>query len=615
MPDTHDASLTKPDVDAFELYLINLSQKELEAQCVRIIQGYPTFEGATNASIRFPNASWSADNVTLGASISNLERIVTHRVDSANATPGVYTYAYSVAACALNQAAADASADRVTLSYSIRTKAVAEETILEVWGTPVLGGSWAGAAAFPKDADGDAVSSSSSQSFDARLTSAGGNLRGNRPLVKSGLEIRQNFAEMFRNTSALRCAQKKCISTFGYRAGGNASFYANCETAWAGFDVSVRCDVPDVNRAGAWLFELELDGVLIEDGARYLDVACRRGTFEHDDFCQRCLDGATCFADGLTVSSLPLRAGRWRFDDASTNVRRCLHADACPGGPFAGDASCAEGYHGPLCAVCDAGYAPAGVYTCSACSSGYRAWAIAVPALVVAALGAAALALWLRRDWVESAILGEMTPRRFSSLKVKAKILFVMEQIAIGVPAQLPAVALPTSYLRYLDAVQWLSLNVRAPRAAALLGRPVSRSVRCPPGSPEPPVSFRVLAGGVAAASPRSFSRPRGVAAGAGAGDSSVRSDAGGDSIRSDAGGGSIRSDAGGVRSRPVRRRRGSIGPPGACSIDARGGVAAGAGLVLSRRSAAGVDRTPAPPARRRARVRRRPRATRSACV
>ena len=39
-------------------------------------------------------------------------------------------------------------------------------------------------------------------------------LRGSQSL---GLEIRQNFAEMFRSTPAPRCAQKKCTSTFGYR--------------------------------------------------------------------------------------------------------------------------------------------------------------------------------------------------------------------------------------------------------------------------------------------------------------------------------------------------------------------------------------------------------------
>ena len=39
---------------------------------------------------------------------------------------------------------------------------------------------------------------------------------------QSGLEIRQSFAEMFRNTPAPRCAQKKYISTFGYRTGARA---------------------------------------------------------------------------------------------------------------------------------------------------------------------------------------------------------------------------------------------------------------------------------------------------------------------------------------------------------------------------------------------------------
>ena len=80
--------------------------------------------------------------------------------------------------------------------------------------------------------------------------------------------------------------------------------------------------------------------------------------------------------------------------------------------------------------------------------------------------------MYFRREWIEAYLLGEMTPRRFKSLQVKAKILFVMEQIAIGVPAQLPAVALPTTYLRYLDAVQFLSLNAAANAERMCLTRP-----------------------------------------------------------------------------------------------------------------------------------------------
>ena len=40
------------------------------------------------------------------------------------------------------------------------------------------------------------------------------------------------------------------------------------------------------------------------------------------------------------------------------------------------------------------------------------------------------------------------------------------------VPAQLPAVAMPTSYLHYLDAVQFLSLNAASNAERMCLTRP-----------------------------------------------------------------------------------------------------------------------------------------------
>jgi len=149
------------------------------------------------------------------------------------------------------------------------------------------------------------------------------------------------------------------------------------------------------------------------------------------------------------------------------------------------------------------GYAPAGVYTCEACSSGYRLWAFLAPAAVFLFVLSVGALMIFKRAWLEATVLGKMTPRRFDSLQVrvrarnlspgarrgrtpqvKAKVLFVMEQIAIGVPAQLPAVALPTSYLRYLDAragaERWPlgarrgpSSPRRAPRTRAPRGRAI----------------------------------------------------------------------------------------------------------------------------------------------
>ena len=115
-----------------------------------------------------------------------------------------------------------------------------------------------------------------------------------------------------------------------------------------------------------------------------------------------------------------------------------------------------------------------------------QAWALLAPASVFLALVVFGLLLWRRREWLEAYVLGTMTPRRYTSLQVKAKILFVMEQIAIGVPAQLPAVALPTGYLRYLDARASVSSYAdeaprRVSRKRSLFGRvPFSSSPRRP---------------------------------------------------------------------------------------------------------------------------------------
>ena len=97
------------------------------------------------------------------------------------------------------------------------------------------------------------------------------------------------------------------------------------------------------------------------------------------------------------------------------------------------------------------------------CTAATVAWAVGTPLTVLVVLGLIAYLTWFKRGWLEAVVLGEMTPRRFSSLKVKGKVLFVMEQILIGVPAQLPAVALPTSYLGYLEFWSFLDFNADTP--------------------------------------------------------------------------------------------------------------------------------------------------------
>jgi len=104
---------------------------------------------------------------------------------------------------------------------------------------------------------------------------------------------------------------------------------------------------------------------------------CTRGEFYGERICSSCAVGTYSFTDPaeLSLSELTktavcqpcpsqatlcykdvivLKPGHWRSDNLSTNIMTCpWHSESCRGGASGGDASCGEGYHGPLCAVCD----------------------------------------------------------------------------------------------------------------------------------------------------------------------------------------------------------------------------------------------------------------------
>lgn len=56
-------------------------------------------------------------------------------------------------------------------------------------------------------------------------------------------------------------------------------------------------------------------------------------------------------------STLVLEKGYWRISLDSDEIQSCPTESACLGGESAGDDSCDIGYEGPLCAVCQSGYA------------------------------------------------------------------------------------------------------------------------------------------------------------------------------------------------------------------------------------------------------------------
>jgi len=79
-----------------------------------------------------------------------------------------------------------------------------------------------------------------------------------------------------------------------------------------------------------------------------------------DGTCKSCPDGALCNIDGnSTQERLLLHPGFWRISAESEVVLKCPLREACTGGVVfenSGDSYCAQGFTGPLCAVCDVGY-------------------------------------------------------------------------------------------------------------------------------------------------------------------------------------------------------------------------------------------------------------------
>ncbi|KAG5192406.1 hypothetical protein JKP88DRAFT_284355 [Tribonema minus] len=126
-----------------------------------------------------------------------------------------------------------------------------------------------------------------------------------------------------------------------------------------------------------------------------LFICCGIGYYSPDgQSCKLCTEGGgqglDCTQSGTTTATLSLQQGYWRGDDSQDVIHECLLAEACAGGrlevaAFDADGYCAEGYRGPYCAVCDAGYASAGAYKCHNCTPGNKAaaWAGVVVMLLV----------------------------------------------------------------------------------------------------------------------------------------------------------------------------------------------------------------------------------------
>jgi hypothetical protein len=129
---------------------------------------------------------------------------------------------------------------------------------------------------------------------------------------------------------------------------------------------------------------VDTDPVLTPDSVA--SCICPTGFVLFEDSCVECPEGTDCTRPGVAALTLPLEAGHWRSSESSMEVLQCGEAEACTGN---GTDACAEGHRGPLCELCDDGWAKAGgvCVECAGSSSGKTWGALGAAAVVVTVLG------------------------------------------------------------------------------------------------------------------------------------------------------------------------------------------------------------------------------------
>jgi hypothetical protein len=220
--------------------------------------------------------------------------------------------------------------------------------------------------------------------------------------------------------------------------------------------------------------------------------SCQRGEFIKDGRCEVCPRGSYSLAYPVTDSTsckdctkkngvtdcygdvIEVSAGYWRRHNTSEAVLDCLgDANGCAGGNGAGNALCAAGYQGPLCAVCADGYYSSNGL-CEVCGSGTELNPTVVTFLAIAGVICAIAALFFYskclRDIpdatnteVQNLTIFQRSRawlhRKYKELRAQFKILITTYQIVSTVPGNLD-VEFPSSFTSFLKAFSVFNLNV-----------------------------------------------------------------------------------------------------------------------------------------------------------
>jgi hypothetical protein len=172
-------------------------------------------------------------------------------------------------------------------------------------------------------------------------------------------------------------------------------------------------------------------------------------------------------------ADIVLQQRYWRRYAYSEAILPCLEdVDGCAGGNAAGDASCRQGYEGPLCSVCADGYYLSDAQ-CQPCTDAGRLAPASVLYIAIAAVavGAVLAVLFYKSSRMYSGEASSVWESLYNviswlidearSLQSQIKILITTFQICTTVHVSMK-VTFPAQFTRYLNAMSVVNLNVVA---------------------------------------------------------------------------------------------------------------------------------------------------------
>ncbi|KAG5175700.1 pectin lyase fold/virulence factor [Tribonema minus] len=214
---------------------------------------------------------------------------------------------------------------------------------------------------------------------------------GNRAKLEGGAIIMQGTCSgtstrtTFSGNSATEGAAIYAFENQKYQVSSGTLFQGNTASgAGAGilqkgadFTLTVSDDATfSENTAGCCFIGGYGSRELATGGGSCVDIdTSATSTYIEGNLCLTCdPDRVECLEPGITTATLPLLPGYWRasLEVGQADILRCWNEKACRGGAakLSTDDYCDDGYEGPYCAVCRAGYTSFVGSTCYKCQSG-----------------------------------------------------------------------------------------------------------------------------------------------------------------------------------------------------------------------------------------------------